>query len=283
LRGKGVLWKYGANKTIGVFHYLVIVSVSSSGVDKHKVLAFALLCHEANYLTLSASGCIILCMRGISLSSIIHFATMRRLEARKWAAARHRLLDFSQSLWSFQEATMKYHIHRGICLTLLALAFLFPFRAWSAQCYIKKACFAVAEPNLEERVCYLFRHDKRMYKPGQESEFVQVTGAPELHPDPLHVDFMELSLDKRYLGLKPGTYVFSCKYDIETLRSDPTSSALAYGRPPEFYCSGTMYHFVPVRIMNMNTCYWVAVESITCDDSPPSPASFQQGAANINE
>jgi len=178
---------------------------------------------------------------------------------------------------------MNYRIHRGLCLTLLALALLFPFQAWSVQCYIKKACFAVAEPNLEERVCYLFRHEARMYGPGRDSPLNQVLAGPELHPDPLHADFVQLVLDKKYMPLKPGTYIFSCKYDIETLRSDPTSSALASGRPPEFFCSGTMYHFVPVRVINMNTCVWVAVESITCDDSPPSPSSFQQGAANINE
>ena len=66
---------------VGVFHYLVIVSMSGSGVDKDKALAFALLWHTANYLTLSASGCIVLCMRGISLSNLIHSTAMRRLKA----------------------------------------------------------------------------------------------------------------------------------------------------------------------------------------------------------
>lgn len=173
--------------------------------------------------------------------------------------------------------------YRRICLTLLVLTFLFPLPAWSAQCYIKKACFAVSEPDLEERVCYLYRHDARMYRSGEISPFEQVMNAPELHPDPLHVDFMELVLAKKYMPLKPGTYVFSCKYDIEALRRDPASSALANGRPPEFFCSGTMYHFVPVRVINMSTCVWVAIESIICDDSPPSPSVFQQGPFNNNQ
>lgn len=130
---------------------------------------------------------------------------------------------------------MKYRIFRGICLALLALTFLFPLRAWCAQCYIKKACFAVAEPNLEERVCYLFRHDVRTYKSGEESPFVQVSGAAELHADPLHVDFMQLGLSKKYVPLKPGTYVFSCKYDIEVLRRDLRQARSPTGGPLNFF------------------------------------------------
>ncbi len=178
---------------------------------------------------------------------------------------------------------MKYRIHRGLCLALLALAFLFPFRVWSAQCYIRRECFAVADPNLVERVCYLFRHEARMYRPGQESTFVQVMPAPELHPDQLHVEFMQLVLAKKYMTLKPGTYVFSCKYDIEALQRDPASNAVVNLRPPEFNCSGIMFRFVPVRVVNMNTCVWVALESITCDDSPPSPSSFQQEPTHMNQ
>ena len=178
---------------------------------------------------------------------------------------------------------MRYRIHRGLFLTLIVLTFLFPFRAWSVQCYISKQCFAVADPNLVERVCYLFRHEARMYKPGQESVFTQTLAAPELHPDPLHIDFMQLMLDKKYMILKAGTYVYSCKYDIEALQRDPASNAVVNLRPPEFNCSGIMFRFVPVRVVNMNTCVWVAVESITCDDSPPSPSSFQQGPAHISE
>ena len=127
---------------------------------------------------------------------------------------------------------MRYRIHRGLFLTLVALIFLFPFRAWSAQCYISKQCFAVADPNLVERVCYLYRHEARMYRPGQESAFTSTMPGTELHPDPLHIEFMQLMLAKKYMTLKAGTYVFSCKYDIEALRRDPASSASPTGGPP---------------------------------------------------
>ena len=55
---------------IGVFHYLAVISMTAFGVDRDKSLAFALLWHAVNYLTLSVSGFTVLCIRGISIGSI---------------------------------------------------------------------------------------------------------------------------------------------------------------------------------------------------------------------
>jgi uncharacterized protein (TIRG00374 family) len=56
---------------IGVFHYLVIISLNPFGVTKEIALALALLWHAVNYLTLSASGYIALWIHGTSLGQIL--------------------------------------------------------------------------------------------------------------------------------------------------------------------------------------------------------------------
>ena len=55
---------------IGVFHYIAVISMTAFGVDKDKSMAFAILWHAVNYLTLSISGFAILCIRGVSIGSI---------------------------------------------------------------------------------------------------------------------------------------------------------------------------------------------------------------------
>jgi hypothetical protein len=176
---------------------------------------------------------------------------------------------------------MKHRIHATAFFALLLLAFLFPFRAWSTQCYINKGCFSVTDPSLVERVCYLFRHEARMYGPSLGGVPSQALGTVDLHPDPLHAEFVELMVEKKYVVLKPGMPVFSCKYDIEELRRLPDNDAIVNVRPPQFNCSGNLFRFVPVRFVNGNRCFWVAVENITCSDVPPSPSSFQQDPTSI--
>jgi hypothetical protein len=176
---------------------------------------------------------------------------------------------------------MKNSIFAAAFLALLALAFFFPLRAWPVDCYINRGCFAVSDPNLVERVCYLYRHEMRMYGPAQGSPFVQTLATVDLHPDPLHAEFVELMLEKKYVVLKTGTQVFSCKYDIEKVRRLPESDAIVNVRPPQFNCAGNMFRFVPVRFVNGSRCYWVAVENTTCSDVPPSPSAFQQDPTSI--
>ena len=176
---------------------------------------------------------------------------------------------------------MKIRVCAAAFLALSALAFFFPLRAWPVNCYINKGCFSVVDPNLVERVCYLYRHEARMYGPGLGGTPSQALGVVDLHPDPLHAEFVQLMLEKKYVVLKTGTQVFSCKYDIENVRKFPDNDALANVRPPQFNCAGGLFHFVPVRFVNGNRCYWVAVENITCSDKPPDPASFQQDPTSI--
>lgn len=166
---------------------------------------------------------------------------------------------------------MKHAIRRAIGLIMLAVIFC-PLQAWSTQCYVKRASFAVSEPNLVERVCYLFRHEARMYRKGETAN--QTLNMLDLHPDPLHVDFLDLVIKGKYVVLNPGVPVFSCQYDIEALRKDANASAVVNVRPPEFACDGNIYRLIPVRLANMNNCMWVAVEVVACDDVPPSPSTF---------
>ena len=141
----------------------------------------------------------------------------------------------------FGEATMNY---RRICLTLLVLTFLFPLPAWSAQCYIKKACFAVSEPNLEERVCYLYRHDARMYRSGEISPFEQVMNAPELHPDPLHVDFMEARAREEVYALETRYVRFQLQVRHRGFAEGPCVERARQRAAPRIFLLG---HYVPFR------------------------------------
>jgi len=140
----------------------------------------------------------------------------------------------------------------------------------------------VSDPNLVERVCYLYRHEMRTYGPSTTGGVPSAAlGTVDLHPDPLHAEFVELMLEKKYVVLKPGMQIFSCKYDIENVRRVPDNDAIVNVRPPQFNCSGALFHFVPVKFVNGNRCYWVAVEDMTCSDVPPSPSSFQQDPTSI--
>ena len=74
---------------IGVFHYLAVISMTAFGVDRDKSMAFAILWHAVNYLTLSISGFALLCIRGVSIGSISRAgveAVAERLERGKGAA-----------------------------------------------------------------------------------------------------------------------------------------------------------------------------------------------------
>lgn len=56
---------------IGVFHYLVFLSLSPFGIAKETSLALALLWHAVNYLTLTGSGYVALWLHGTSLGQIL--------------------------------------------------------------------------------------------------------------------------------------------------------------------------------------------------------------------
>jgi hypothetical protein len=129
-----------------------------------------------------------------------------------------------------------------------------------SECIIGKDCFAVIQPYLIERACYLYFHE-RIRVP--EAHGVVTRPAIELNPDQLHVEFLKLLEDKKLMSLKKGTAVSGCQYDLPTITGGDT---ITVTRPnlPEFNCGGFLSRFVAVRPLNSAICYWVAVEDILC-------------------
>jgi hypothetical protein len=152
-----------------------------------------------------------------------------------------------------------------ICL-FLSIAILAASRLFAGDCFIGKPAYAVTEPYLVERVCYLYAHEARMYKPGLESEFVGPLPTIEHHPDPLHVEFLKLLVDKKFMPLARGTPVFSCQYDLETIKRSPDEARMKGYVLPEFNCRGFTFQLVPVRVVNSSTCVWVAELSVRCEE-----------------
>jgi hypothetical protein len=162
-------------------------------------------------------------------------------------------------------------------LLALPLSALFsPGPAHSAQCFIGKPCFAVAEPHLVERVCYLYFHETRTYKPGLESDWVVTLPRNELHPDQLHVEFLKLLDQKKFITLTKGTPIFSCQVDLARLKEAPDDALLVGGPLPEFNCRGFVSQWVPVRVINSGVCYWVGTENVQCEETPPTSQTFKE-------
>ncbi len=161
---------------------------------------------------------------------------------------------------------MSFSMRTGVLIKLLSLACLFclfPFGYCLAEyCYAKEDGFAVIQPYLTEKVCFLYEHSKNL---PQESEMKQtLAGDESLHPDPLMSEFLYLIVKKRYTAVKKGTAFFNCGYDLETLKRDPAFFKLNGVIFPEFHCRGFLSEWAPVRIINENNCWWVAVELIDC-------------------
>jgi hypothetical protein len=133
-------------------------------------------------------------------------------------------------------------------------------------CFIGKSAYGVTEPYLVERVCYLYAHEARMYRPGLESEFVGPLPSIEHHPDQLHVEFLKLMAEKKFVTLARGTPVFSCQYDLEIIKRNPEEARMKGYVLPEFNCRGFSFQLVPVRAMNSSTCLWVAELDIRCEE-----------------
>jgi hypothetical protein len=166
-------------------------------------------------------------------------------------------------------------LKRSMALMAVVLG-LFPFNASATQCYIGKNCFAVISPALVERGCFLYFHEVREYRPGEEIPYSVSLSQIELHPDQLHFEFLEMLQDKKFISLRKGTSIFSCQYDLEKLKKDPDFASLLGIQLPEFNCRGITSRWVPVRVINMNTPYWVAVEDVQCEEQTPSSLTFQQ-------
>jgi hypothetical protein len=157
-------------------------------------------------------------------------------------------------------------------LTVSFLVCHFPGLAGAGQCYIGKETFGVSLPYFKERVCHYFFHEIRTYSvPPRESEYAQTLPDIELHADPLHISFVKMLQDRKFVSMKKGTPVFSCQYDLETLKNDPQQAALQGMSLPEFNCRGAIFRFVPVRPVNFSICYWVAIEDVVCPQTENFP------------
>jgi len=143
---------------------------------------------------------------------------------------------------------------------VLCLALTLPAGSLAEECYIYRECFGVSEPNLVERVCYLYAHEIN----ARPESAMAATPLLQQHPDPLHVEFLKLLVEKKFLVMKQDMRIFSCGYNLERLRKEPEEAAWQEAALPRFNCKGSTSEFVPVRPVNVGTCYWVALENVEC-------------------
>ena len=167
-----------------------------------------------------------------------------------------------------KNVAMKALLMAGCCLFLIS-----PDPIQAGRCYIAKNCFGVINPYQVERVCYYFAHENRLYSTlmPRESEFSQPLKDIDLHGDPLHIHFVKMMQEKKFLPLAKGTPVFSCQYDLDTVVNNPDQAVLQMGRLPEFHCGGFSFAMVAVRPVNLSICYWVALPNVVCHATEDFP------------
>jgi len=139
------------------------------------------------------------------------------------------------------------------------------------ECFIAKDGFGVLQPYMVTKGCFLFHHGANVDLRHQ-SEMV-ITRKEELHPDPIHAEFLRFVLDKKLITLKKGTPIFSCDYDLGTVARDFKLSGDRGGATrtlgyelPSFNCAGTTSMWVPIRPIHEARCYWVATSLVHCKD-----------------
>lgn len=143
--------------------------------------------------------------------------------------------------------------------------------AVAGKCYAKDDNFSVTEPYLINKACFLFYHGINV--PLRSQSDMIIVRPEELHSDPLQAEFYKLVLAEKILPVKKNTPLFNCRYDLEIVARDfklnrntgGTGGILGY-EYPEFNCYGRVSKFVQVRLANRSQCYWVAVETIKCDE-----------------
>ena len=148
----------------------------------------------------------------------------------------------------------------AVVLVLLAAA-----AAMAEGCYVARLCVAVKQPALMVRVCDLAAQ-ARLDSPLRE--FHQVLSA-ELHkelPDDARAAFEEMVEQRDFVVLEEGTPLFDCQYSLEQVRQTPDGTASVDISLPMFNCNGVAYSLVPVRPLGFQQCYWIALESLACDD-----------------
>jgi len=168
-----------------------------------------------------------------------------------------------------------HNVQRATAMTGRKRTIFFFFMLWlsvpavspAGECFINKDSFAVSEPGMVTRVCYLWQHS-RQYSTGAESEFT-VTSKETMHHDPLTAEFYKMLLDKKFISLARGTPVFGCGYDISTLTRNFPNVELQGVTLPQYNCFGKMSYFVSVRPVSTGRCYWVALECVECREEVP--------------
>ena len=159
----------------------------------------------------------------------------------------------------------------GWAVFVLLLVAVWAIPVFAGKCYAKSECFSVSQPYLITKACFLFNHAVNVPLMTQ-SEMI-ITRPEELHSDPLQAEFYKLVLEEKIIAVKKNTSFYKCRYDLETVVRDfklnqntgGTGRMLGY-EYPEFNCYGRVSKFVQVRLSNRSQCYWVAVETIKCDE-----------------
>ena len=167
---------------------------------------------------------------------------------------------------------MNFDLKSNGCRLLPFVVAVFFYTAAPAEdCYLKKDGFAVYQPYMVTKSCFLFNHAKNVDLRHQ-SDLV-ITRKESLHPDPVHAEFLTYVLERKLITLKKGTPVFSCDYELEVVARDFKLSGTEGGvtrargyELPEYHCSGTLMKWVPVRPIHENHCFWLAVPLLECSE-----------------
>ncbi len=149
----------------------------------------------------------------------------------------------------------------------LLLVLLMSGKSLGGNCFAGNSAMAVLEPYMIERACHLYAHYLREYRPGQvENPFTKTLSDPELEPDRLFVEFVNMVADKKLISVARGTQLFGCRNDLELFKRDPDEARMKGIVMPEFNCRGTVFRMVPVRFINMDRCYWIAEAIVRCEE-----------------
>lgn len=142
--------------------------------------------------------------------------------------------------------------------------------ALAENCYLAKEGFAVEQPYMVTKSCFLFRHGSNIDLANQSEMVVSREG--EYDADPLHSEFIRSVVERKLIALKKGTPIFSCEYDLPTVSRDykyggssnNKTRTLGYDLP-QFNCYGVTSMWAPVRPVYESHCFWIAVPLIHCD------------------
>ncbi|MBU1567464.1 MAG: hypothetical protein KJ630_17800 [Proteobacteria bacterium] len=153
----------------------------------------------------------------------------------------------------------------------LLLNILWTGPIFAEKCYMAKEGFVVAQPYMVTKSCFLFSHASNVDLENQSDMII--TREEDLHPDPIHSEFLRFVIERKMIKLIKGTPLFSCDYNLQTIAKDFKTSGNKGGSTrtlgyelPEFNCGGTTITWAPARPVHESHCFWVAVPLIRCDE-----------------